>query len=72
MKQVVLFLINLYQNFISYLLKNILGVSHFCRFRPTCSDYAKMVIKKEGVIKGIALSVIRVSKCQPFYRSARV
>lgn len=70
MKTTFIFLIDLYQNFVSYILKNILGVSHFCRFRPTCSQYAKIVIKEKGVLKGGALSIIRVLKCQPLYKAA--
>lgn len=68
MKQITIFLIDIYQNFLSFILKNILGVSHFCRFRPTCSEYAKIVIRKEGILKGGFLAIIRISKCQPLYR----
>lgn len=70
MKTTFIFLIDLYQSFVSYILKNILGVSHFCRFRPTCSQYAKIVIKEKGVLKGGVLSIIRVLKCQPLYKTA--
>jgi putative membrane protein insertion efficiency factor len=36
-----------------------------CRFTPTCSQYAAEALKKHGLIKGLLLSVKRVSKCRP-------
>lgn len=68
MKKVFIYGINIYQNVISYLLKNILGVSHFCRFRPTCSEYARISIEREGVIKGTYMAFVRILKCQPLYK----
>lgn len=38
-----------------------------CRFYPTCSSYSIEALKKYGVIKGIYLTVIRISKCHPFH-----
>lgn len=36
-----------------------------CRFTPTCSQYAAEALKKHGVIKGMVLSVKRISRCHP-------
>ena len=38
----------------------------FCRFWPTCSDYAIQAIEKYGFIKGGFKAVGRVARCQPF------
>ena len=38
----------------------------FCRFRPTCSDYAIQAVEKYGFIKGGLKAVGRVARCQPF------
>ncbi len=38
-----------------------------CRFTPTCSQYAIEAIKNHGVIRGLALTVKRISKCHPFH-----
>lgn len=38
----------------------------FCRFRPSCSDYAIQAIEKYGFIKGGFKAVWRVARCQPF------
>lgn len=37
-----------------------------CRFHPTCSDYAIEAIQKYGLVKGIPMSLKRISKCHPF------
>lgn len=37
-----------------------------CRFYPTCSEYAVQALKKHGLIKGLALSIWRILRCNPF------
>ena len=37
-----------------------------CRFTPTCSSYSKEAILKHGVVKGIKLSIKRISRCHPW------
>ncbi|MBN2047877.1 MAG: membrane protein insertion efficiency factor YidD [Anaerolineaceae bacterium] len=37
-----------------------------CRFYPTCSHYAYRAVYKHGPIKGSALAVWRVLRCNPF------
>ncbi|MCH2308424.1 MAG: membrane protein insertion efficiency factor YidD [SAR202 cluster bacterium] len=37
-----------------------------CRFSPTCSHYAFQAINQYGTLKGLWLSLKRISKCQPF------
>lgn len=37
-----------------------------CRFVPTCSEYAYTAIERFGVIKGGALSLWRIVRCNPF------
>ena len=61
MKYVMIFMIKLYQKFISPLLGS------NCRFLPTCSQYSLEAINKYGAIKGGFLSVKRISKCHPFH-----
>lgn len=55
-----LVLIKAYQ----WILSPLLGPS--CRFQPTCSHYAFQALKIHGVLKGLYLSIIRVSKCHPW------
>ena len=49
-----------YQKFISPL------TPPTCRFTPTCSEYAKQALKKYGPIKGLALAVWRILRCNPW------
>jgi putative membrane protein insertion efficiency factor len=60
-----IFLINLYQGFVSPSLKMILGVNSMCRFEETCSSYTKRMIIEKGVVKGSGLGFTRILKCQP-------
>ncbi len=55
-----LVIIYIYQKAISPLI----GPS--CRYHPTCSNYAKIAIRKHGVFKGGILSIVRILKCNPF------
>ncbi len=36
-----------------------------CRFTPTCSQYAIEAITKHGPIKGLWLTIKRLSRCRP-------
>ncbi|MDT8899265.1 membrane protein insertion efficiency factor YidD [Thermanaerothrix sp. 4228-RoL] len=54
-------LIRLYQLLVSPALP-----PNTCRFYPTCSHYGYQAIYKHGVIKGTALAVWRVLRCNPF------
>ena len=38
----------------------------FCRFRPTCSEYAIQAVEKYGFVKGGIRAVWRVLRCNPF------
>ncbi|TCK68652.1 hypothetical protein DFQ05_0160 [Winogradskyella wandonensis] len=55
-----LFLIKIYQNFISPL------TPATCRYQPTCSHYAKEALEVHGVFKGGWLAVKRIFSCHPF------
>tara|TARA_B100000965_G_scaffold375299_1_gene367248 strand:+ start:118 stop:360 length:243 start_codon:yes stop_codon:yes gene_type:complete len=57
---ILVFLIKSYQLLISPLL------GQNCRYLPTCSEYSVQSIREHGVIKGIALSLKRISKCHPW------
>lgn len=37
-----------------------------CRFYPSCSHYGYQAIAKHGAIKGSALAIWRVLRCNPF------
>ncbi|MFI3287437.1 MAG: membrane protein insertion efficiency factor YidD [Rikenellaceae bacterium] len=37
-----------------------------CRFTPTCSQYAIDALKKYGLIKGLAKTIWRLLRCNPW------
>ena len=37
-----------------------------CRFTPSCSQYAKEAILKHGALKGGALALWRILRCNPW------
>ena len=62
MKKLLIFLIKFYQASFSSLKKPC------CRFFPTCSSYALQAIERFGVIKGLYLTLKRVSRCNRFFK----
>jgi putative membrane protein insertion efficiency factor len=60
MRHAIIMLINIYQRFLSPIM------GHGCRFHPTCSCYAHQAIERYGVIKGGALALWRLARCQPW------
>ncbi|MDR1780580.1 MAG: membrane protein insertion efficiency factor YidD [Tannerella sp.] len=37
-----------------------------CRYTPTCSEYAVQALTKHGALKGLWLTVKRISRCHPW------
>ena len=60
MKRVLLFLIRLYQKYLSP------GLPRRCRFSPTCSQYAVEALRKYGPVKGGWLTLKRLARCHPW------
>ncbi|MBQ7345603.1 MAG: membrane protein insertion efficiency factor YidD [Oscillospiraceae bacterium] len=60
MKKILLKLIRFYQRHISA------HTPPSCRFTPTCSNYAYEAITKYGALKGGALTIWRLLRCNPF------
>lgn len=62
MKKLVLLPIRFYQKMISPL------TPPSCRFYPTCSHYGVEAVETHGVMKGLWLTIVRISKCHPFHK----
>lgn len=63
MKAAVQFALRGYKRWISPMLP------HACRFVPTCSEYALEAVELHGAVRGTALAVARLLRCQPFARA---
>jgi len=59
MRKFLIFLINMYQRFVSPLF------GKHCRFYPSCSEFTKQAIEKCGW-KGIITGAKRILRCHPF------
>lgn len=61
MKNILVFLINLYRKYLSPLKRR-----PTCIYTPTCSQYAIEALEKHGFFKGSFLAVKRILRCHPF------
>ncbi len=61
MKKLFIWLVSLYQKYISPLKKPC------CRFYPSCSTYSIQAFQRFGAFKGLILTLKRFFKCNPFH-----
>ncbi|MGB0910120.1 MAG: membrane protein insertion efficiency factor YidD [Nitrospirales bacterium] len=61
MSRAILWLISVYQKWISPFLRP------HCRFEPSCSHYGHEAIRRHGLLRGMGLTTLRLLKCQPFH-----
>ncbi len=67
MKSIIINLIKFYQKAISPWYSLVfLGNHGGCRFYPSCSEYAIMAVDKYGFLNGLAKSLVRILKCNPW------
>ncbi len=38
----------------------------YCRFHPTCSEYAYQAVSHYGIIRGSWLGLLRILRCNPW------
>ena len=62
MKKVLIWLVRFYQQAISP------RKPPCCKYIPACSQYALEALERFGAVKGTALAVWRVLRCNPFSR----
>ncbi len=60
--QILIFLVRLYQIFLS----PIFGGQ--CRFRPSCSEYYILAVRRYGAISGSLRGLWRILRCNPWCR----
>lgn len=56
-----IFLLQVYR----YLISPLIG--QYCRFYPSCSQYAQIAIKRFGSCKGSYMTVRRLLRCHPWH-----
>lgn len=65
MKRLLIFIVRLYQKYVSPLFPP------SCRYRPTCSTYMIQAIDKHGAMKGLTMGIGRVLRCHPFIKGGK-
>ncbi|HCB94201.1 MAG TPA: membrane protein insertion efficiency factor YidD [Selenomonas sp.] len=61
MKELVLFSIRIYREYVSPM------KAPSCRFVPTCSEYAMIAVDRYGVFLGGWMALKRILRCHPFH-----
>ena len=61
MRNLMIACIRFYQKYLSPMKK-----TSTCRFLPTCSEYAVEAIQRHGALRGGALAIWRILRCNPF------
>ncbi|MFN5134116.1 MAG: membrane protein insertion efficiency factor YidD [Chitinophagaceae bacterium] len=64
LKQILIFPFVMLIRFYQYVISPAIGPK--CRYTPTCSRYGIEAVTKHGPIKGLWLTIKRVSKCHPW------
>lgn len=68
MKKIILIIIRIYQRTLSFdhgILSKISN-KRYCRFHPSCSQYAYEAIESFGIAKGSWLAIKRICRCHPW------
>ncbi|MCL2054541.1 MAG: membrane protein insertion efficiency factor YidD [Oscillospiraceae bacterium] len=61
MKYVFIFVVRLYQKYISPL-----KPARTCKYYPTCSSYAVTALERYGAVRGGFMAVLRLLRCNPW------
>jgi hypothetical protein len=48
-----------------YAVSPVLGMN--CRFAPSCSEYAIEALQRHGALRGLWLTLRRVTRCHPWH-----
>jgi putative membrane protein insertion efficiency factor len=38
-----------------------------CRFQPTCSEYFRLVVQRDGAVAGTIKGLARICRCHPWH-----
>ncbi len=60
LRSVVIAPVRLYQRAISP------ALPRRCKYHPTCSEYAVTAVRRYGILRGLALAVWRLLRCNPW------
>lgn len=66
LKRLVILPVLFYKRFLSKPLHLLAGPMSGCRFTPSCSTYFIQAVETHGAVKGAALGIWRILRCNPW------
>jgi len=69
-RRIVALFVCLYQE--SLLRRQLKKKGYYCRFIPTCTEYAIRAAEKHGLLHGLALTGDRFRRCSPTYEGSHI
>lgn len=68
MKTIIILIITLYQQTLSpdHGAPAAFYPHGFCRFYPSCSEYMKNAVQRDGISRGVVRGLARIGRCNPW------
>lgn len=66
LKQLLILPVRFYQRYLSRPLHLLSGPNSGCRFTPSCSAYFIEAVERHGALRGCALGMWRILRCNPW------
>lgn len=66
LKQLLILPVRFYQRYLSRPLHLLSGPNSGCRFTPSCSAYFIEAVERHGALRGCALGIWRLLRCNPW------
>ena len=68
LQRLVILPVRFYRRYLSRPLHLLSGPNSGCRFTPSCSAYFIEAVERHGALRGCALGMWRILRCNPFSR----
>ena len=66
LKRIIIAPVHFYRRYLSVPLHALAGPNSGCRFTPSCSAYFIEAVHLHGAVKGTALGIWRILRCNPW------
>ncbi|MDO5472158.1 MAG: membrane protein insertion efficiency factor YidD [Akkermansia sp.] len=66
LKRIIILPVRFYKHYLSGPLHVLAGPASGCRFTPSCSTYFIQAVEEHGALKGTAMGLWRILRCNPW------